>query len=214
MQKILFAFSLLAALLVLSACQTVTPEQCAAGDWEALGRADAAAGHDISRFEKIVKDCGRQGVTPDAALYQKGWNKGVQLYCTPLNGFNLGRQGKSLSNICPPQVASDFQWSHSLGRQIWTAEDRVRRLERDISSKESAVSRLRSDVDDISCSGKQGEDLRECRANRNDKRQELQDARFDLQDMKWRLRDRQREYDEIVRSVSAEAARNIPGFGG
>jgi len=207
-------FMVLGAVLLLAGCETVSQEQCVAGDWEALGRADAASGHDISRFEQIAKDCGRHGVTPDAAIYQKGWNQGVQIYCTPLNGFNLGRQGKSLSNICPPQVATDFQWSHSLGRQIWTAEDRVRTLERDISSKENSVSRLRSEVEDISCAGKQGEALRECRSKRNDKRQELQDARFDLQDMKWRLRERQREYDDTLRSVTAEASRSSPGFGG
>ncbi|QDG75097.1 DUF2799 domain-containing protein [Labrenzia sp. PHM005] len=214
MKKCFWILGALGALLLLAGCETVSQEQCVAGDWEALGQADAANGHDLSRFEKIVKDCGRHGVTPDAALYRNGWNQGVLIYCTPQNGFSLGRQGKRLNNICPVQLAAAFESSHALGRRIWTAEDRVRDLETLLSSKERQITRLRSELDDFSCGGKSGEDLQNCRNDRNDKRQDLQNARFEEQDLKWRLRDRQREYEETLEAVNAQAAAVIPGYGG
>jgi hypothetical protein len=214
MNKLFGILAVMGALVMLAGCETVSEEQCVVGDWQALGQADAASGHDPSRFEKVVKDCGRYGITPDAAAYQAGWNQGVLLYCTPQNGFSLGRQGKSLSRICPPHLAAAFESSHSLGRRIWTAEDRVRDLESEISSKERDISRFRTDLDKIRCEVVTSDVLKECRIKRLNKREELQDAREELQDLRWRLRDLQREYDETVASVNAQAAATIPGFGG
>lgn len=102
MKILLAAGASIAALLLLSGCETVSREQCVAGDWSGLGRADGAQGHPGSRIEDIAKDCGRHGISPDVAAYMSGWNEGVRLYCTPMNGFDTGRQGKALSSVCRP----------------------------------------------------------------------------------------------------------------
>lgn len=91
MKFCLSLFVAVLALLAIAACSTVSKEQCVASDWVALGKADAATGHPLSRFENIAKDCGKHGITADPQAYQNGWNQGVQIYCEPQNGFNQGR---------------------------------------------------------------------------------------------------------------------------
>lgn len=213
MKLILGGIAALLAALLLAGCETVSKEQCVAGDWVALGKADGANGYQTSRFDDIVKDCGRHGITPDAAQYMSGWNQGVQIYCTPMNGYNTGRQGKSASPVCPPQMAGSFEYAHSLGKRIWQARSKVEEQERRVRDIDNRMSRLRLDVSSLSCSGKNGDELRACRDDLERRRQNLQDARFDLQDARWRLMEAQRSYDETERAVSAEAARTIPGYG-
>ncbi|MBD8891552.1 DUF2799 domain-containing protein [Labrenzia suaedae] len=213
MKLIMGGIAALFAVLLLAGCETVSKEQCAAGDWVALGKADGANGYQASRLADIVKDCGRYGVTPDTDQYMSGWNQGVQIYCTPMNGYNAGRQGKSASPVCPPQMAGSFEYAHSLGKRIWQARSKVEEQERRVRDIDNRMSRLRLDVGSLSCSGKNGDELRACREDVHRRRQDLQDARFDLQDARWRLMEAQRFYDETERTVSAEAARTIPGYG-
>lgn len=213
MKVFLGGIAALFAVLLLAGCETVSKEQCVAGDWVALGKADGANGYPTSRLSDIVKDCGRYGVTPDTDQYMSGWNQGVQIYCTPMNGYNVGRQGKSASPVCPPQMASSFEYAHSLGSRIWQARSKVEDQQRRVRDLDNRISRLNSDVSGLSCSGKDGDELKACRDNVHRRRQDLQDARFDLQDARWRLSEAQRFYDETERTVSAEAARTIPGYG-
>ena len=203
-----------AALLLLAGCETVSKEQCVAGDWSGLGRADGAQGHPSSRIEDIAKDCGRHGITPEVQAYMSGWHEGVRLYCTPLNGFNTGRQGKSLSSVCPPQLAGTFAQTHALGRRIWTAEDRMRQVERRVSSEEDRMNDARRDLDRLDCRGLKGEDRDACRHKRRRLRDQAEDARYALQDARFELNERRRDYEFTLDRATAEAERIIPGYRG
>ncbi|WP_417773971.1 DUF2799 domain-containing protein [Stappia sp.] len=205
---------LIVGLLALAGCETVSKEQCVAGDWSELGKADGAQGHLTKRFEDVVKDCGRYGITPDADAYMAGWHQGVRLYCTPQNGFSLGRQGKELSPVCPAQTAALFRQSHDLGRRIWKAEDRLRDTERRISSAESRLRETRTKLDGLNCRDVERDQREACRDRRETLRQRMDDARFELQDARFELNDRRRAYDMAVSSVNAEASRVIPGYRG
>lgn len=204
--------ALLTGLLLLAGCETVSKEQCIAGDWTGLGRADGAQGHPTSRIEDIAKDCGRHGITPDVPAYMAGWTEGVRLYCTPQNGFTVGRQGKDAAPVCPPQLAAGFARTHELGRRIWLAEDRLREVERRITTAELRLSLARADLDRLDCRALTGDDRERCRARRDALRDQADDARFALQDARFELNDRRRDYEITVDSVNAEASELIPGF--
>jgi hypothetical protein len=212
MKPWIYVVSVVLGAFLLAGCETVSKEQCVAGDWSELGRADAAQGHPSSRFEDVAKDCGRHGITPDPQAYLAGWNSGVLLYCTPMNGFRLGRQNRPLSPICPPHLAGEVEDAHRLGTRIWAARDRVERLERRIADRDRQIDRLRSDLDRLDCRSLKGDERAGCRDRRNDLRQKVQDARFDLQDARFELNDRRRDYELTLARVDREAARTIPGY--
>jgi hypothetical protein len=212
MKAPVFAAIVVASAALLSGCETVSREQCVAGDWVALGRADAAQGHPSSRFEDVAKDCGRHGITPDPQAYMTGWQDGVRLYCTPMNGFTLGRQNRALSPICPPALAGATEAGHRLGRRIWVARDRVARLERTLDDRRREIDRLRSELDRLDCRDRKGDDRAACRDRREELRRRMQDARFELQDARFDFNDRRLDYERVLAEVDAEAWRTIPGY--
>lgn len=212
MRHCLTALLMVLAAALLAGCETVSKEQCVAGDWSEIGRAHAAQGYPSSRFDDVIKDCGRHGITPDPQAYMSGWDQGVQLYCTPLNGFNLGRQNTSLSPICPPNLVAEAERAHRLGKRIWTTRDKVTQLERRIDNRQSEIDRLRSELDRIDCREKKGDERIACRDRQNDLRQKVQDARFEIQDARFELNDRRRDYELTVAQVDEEARRTIPGY--
>ena len=212
MKQCLAAVFLILAAGLLAGCETVSKEQCVAGDWSEIGRAHAAQGYPSSRFEDVAKDCGRHGITPDPQAYMSGWDKGVQLYCTPLNGFNLGRQNTSLSPICPPNLAGEAERAHRLGKRIWTTRDKVTQLERRIDDRQREIDRLRSELDRLDCRDKTGDERIACRDRQNDLRQRVQDSRFEMQDARFELNDRRRDYELTLAQVDEEARRTIPGY--
>lgn len=212
MKYVLHAALLLLGAGLLAGCETVSKEQCLAGDWSEIGRAHAAQGFPSSRFEDVTKDCGRHGITPDPQAYMSGWSEGVLLYCTPLNGFNLGQQNTSLSPICPPNLAGEAERAHRLGQRLWSSRDRVTQLERRIDERQREIDRLNADIGRVNCGDKKGDELTACRNRLNDLRQKVQDARFQMQDARFDLNDRRRDYEATRWQVEEEARRTIPGY--
>ncbi|NBN65609.1 DUF2799 domain-containing protein [Microvirga tunisiensis] len=199
--------------LALAGCETVSKEQCQAGDWVALGRADGSVGHPAARIENIMKDCGRHGITPDPQAYYAGWQEGVQIYCTPMNGYNLGRNGTTKSNICPPALVGPFDYAYQLGFRLWSARNEVQQLEGRVRSLESQIDRDRFTLNTTDCNGVRPEDRDNCRNTRERTRDRIEDARFEIQDLRWRIMQKQQELQATEIAVNAEAARVIPGYG-
>ncbi|WP_122522506.1 DUF2799 domain-containing protein [Pannonibacter phragmitetus] len=200
--------------LLLGGCDTVSKEQCQAGDWRALGRADAASGHAANRISKVAEDCGQYGISPDPAAYQSGWQEGVQIYCTPLNGFNIGRQGDSKSDICPPALAGQFEYAYQLGNRIYSARREVENVESRLRYLESSTDSARFDLSRLDCGSGSPDERNACRQKADRLRDRISDGRFEIQDLRFRLMQRQGEYAATEAAVNAEARRLISGYGG
>ncbi|MCV0425659.1 MAG: DUF2799 domain-containing protein [Roseibium sp.] len=199
----------LAALAVasLGGCAAVTKEQCVAGDWADLGNAHASVGKPADHLDEVVKSCGKHGITPDTRAYLSGWNQGLQNYCTPLNGFTLGKQNKQRSSICPPQMANGFNQAYQLGNVIWKANDRVSQAESKILSLENTVDALNDKLHDTKCKDKKKDDLKDCRRKRRRLRDDLSDAEYDLDAARYDLDDVRAEAEFVSASINVEAAR-------
>ena len=125
MHRILVPVVLVATALACSRDASVSESQCVAGDWETIGYRDGALGYRSSRLLAHQDACLPHGVTPDREAYQLGWRQGIEEFCDPTNGFELGQSGDGHDNVCPAQQRDVFLAAYDRGRTLFVARDRV-----------------------------------------------------------------------------------------
>lgn len=124
---------LLLAPALLSGCASLSTDECRQGDWYGIGRHDGAAGYPASQFEHHRKACAEIGVLPQWSPYAAGRDEGLTTYCTPFNGYAVGRRGEAYRYVCPKTLEDDFLSRHRVGLEIYRASQEVRRLEGQIA---------------------------------------------------------------------------------
>lgn len=118
--------------LVLTACASLREltgyylmdqPQCANANWFSVGYADGESG-DASRYHRYAESCLRFQITPDKAAYHQGFAEGydafVEQYCTPDNGFQLGKKGNTYQDICPGASYDAFIDAYEEGLHQYT----------------------------------------------------------------------------------------------
>lgn len=132
---------LLLPLLTLLACASISEEQCRAGDWGAIGQRDGQAGRNVDYINSHFKACAEVGVTPNKSQWLAGRAQGLPQYCTPENAYDLGRDGRSLNNVCPASqarlLARANAWGqecYDIGQNIDELRDEIRHLEKLLAS--------------------------------------------------------------------------------
>ncbi len=111
--------------LALSACTTLSREECSSGDWRKIGVQDGNDGRPAERFDRHVKACGRAGTAPDREQYLAGRQKGLATYCTSVRGYREGALGQKYYNVCPAQAEGQFQTGFRLGGRIYQLERQI-----------------------------------------------------------------------------------------
>lgn len=140
--KIYLVTGLLGIGVALTACQTLSKEECVAADWAVIGETDGAAGHSPQeRFARHVKACTKAGITPNQTAWNQGYQSGLIRYCTPGNGLRVGEAGSSYANVCPLDKSAGFLSGYNLGK-------RAHGIRSDIESRKSAISRRQSESAD------------------------------------------------------------------
>lgn len=142
MPRTLLATTFLAVTAALSGCASLSESQCLAGDWQTIGYRDGTNGLGPSELLEHQNACVKHGVTPDREAYLAGWNRGVLQYCQPRNGFALGERGASFPALCPDAVAETFEAAYHDGRRLYLARAEIRRLEREIRTREHRLEHL------------------------------------------------------------------------
>lgn len=130
-------------LVALSACSTMSEKECLSADWYKIGYEDGKTGQQADRLERIAQDCGKVKVVPDQSQYLSGRIDGLRQYCTPENGFSLGKAGHSFNNVCSLQSVSAFEASYYAGKRIHEARERVEQLESERSRLKNALSKAK-----------------------------------------------------------------------
>ena len=123
--------ALVAVLLLLGACASLSKEQCVAGDWAAIGRADGAEGRGFERLEAHRRACARAGVEPDAVAWDRGRQQGLRLYCTPAKAYQVGRSGRSIAPGCVQAELADMSPAFEKGRAYFRVAQDIDRIESD-----------------------------------------------------------------------------------
>lgn len=112
-------------LLLLTACSTVeSPKNtfaCSELDWYEIGRSDGVQGHDSMAYKGKQENC--SGFSNlDHEKYVNGWYSGVDLFCTPQQGFAYGRSGKKYLDICPSSKETAFLEAYRKGLKVYLYE--------------------------------------------------------------------------------------------
>lgn len=124
----------IALTVLLAACQSGTKQaSCMESDWFELGRREGAAGKTI-KPEEISRYCKKAFDTNAQNLYSLGYNNGLTEFCSPANGYNMGRTGTKLPDVCPRPIDEPFKAAHSRGLKARELEAANRRIDRQISS--------------------------------------------------------------------------------
>ncbi|WP_373974977.1 DUF2799 domain-containing protein [Chitinibacter sp. SCUT-21] len=126
--------SLLVASVVLSGCAAMSESECKLGDWYGAGLRDGQQG-EASQIAEYAKACSEYGVTAGLVSYQRGHEQGLLSYCTPENGYRVGRAGGNYGNVCAPHLQAGFLREYQRGYDFY-------RIERDIREQESRLERL------------------------------------------------------------------------
>ena len=130
--RILF---LIAALAALSACATLSEEECRAGNWTDIGLRDGADGREPDHLSRHAKACADYGIAPDAALWEEGRQAGIPLYCRPERAWREGADGRRLTSVCIGPDLPGLQRAnqrgltyHRIGQDIDEAERQISRI--------------------------------------------------------------------------------------
>lgn len=139
---------LLITLLVLSACASISKEECLAADWYSLGVEDGSKGYPMSRIGVYRKDCAEVGVAPDADQYAQGRDRGLESYCTYERGYAEGKRGARNQAVCPPgNLEAEFTQGYNDGHYVYEVNQNIRKLERDLAAVNKEVDDIRRDMD-------------------------------------------------------------------
>jgi hypothetical protein len=122
-------YSLTVAVLVLLAgCESMSKQECQVADWQRVGYNDGASGESERRLAAYTEDCGEAGVKPDAQAYRRGWDSGIQRFCTAANGWREGVQGHSGKHaVCQAQPGyGAFTRYMDAGLQVYRTQEQMR----------------------------------------------------------------------------------------
>jgi hypothetical protein len=137
---------ILAILLAVSGCATLSESQCVASDWKTVGYRDGLAGTQSSQLLRHQNACVKHGVVPDREEYLAGWEDGVRQYCLPENGFSAGEHGKTYQNVCPPELQPSFHAAYQEGRQLYLATSEINDMNRQIARKEGRLKQIAEEI--------------------------------------------------------------------
>ncbi|MCB0342269.1 MAG: DUF2799 domain-containing protein [Pseudobdellovibrionaceae bacterium] len=140
LKSIVFSVLLTGFGFMVSSCSSISKEECQVGDWTGIGHRDGSQGREQKRFYSYVEDCGEHGVTPNHDQYKQGYEEGLKVFCTPDNGWSVGRSGRSYNNICPPHLAKEFMSQYRKGQKVHQLEVKIRNLQQDINATDNEIS--------------------------------------------------------------------------
>lgn len=136
----------LAAVLLMSGCATMSSEECLATDWTAVGFEDGARGYTTERFSKHRQACAKHGITADFAAYQAGRDQGLVEYCQPGRGFNVGVNGGRYYGVCHVNLEQDFLDAYNAGYHLFTLRSNVSRANANIEARERELVRIEDKI--------------------------------------------------------------------
>lgn len=127
--------------LVISACTSLSQDECRKGNWFEIGQIDGTKGRVLSAFKDQVKACNSYSSKPDIRLYKDGRTFGLARYCTSSSGFKAGRFSRTYQNVCPSESQGEFIKGYRLGTQLDQAESKLSDVTRNIAEIETGLAK-------------------------------------------------------------------------
>lgn len=132
-------FVLLSTLSLLTACATLTEQQCHSVDWWQLGHADALAGADPGHVIRHFEACQRFGIVPDQHEWLDGYGHALPLFCIGRHGYHHGSRNGDYHGQCPPELEPEFLAGLHLGLELHELDLRIAEQDREIERLRRAM---------------------------------------------------------------------------
>lgn len=134
--------------LLASGCASMSGDECATSDWHAIGFEDGARGYTADRLGNHRKACAKHGVTPDFRAYQAGRDEGLNEFCQPSRGYNLGVNGGKYNGVCPSVSEPAFVDAYNTGYHLYNLRANVNTANHQINAKKREMERLEDEIRD------------------------------------------------------------------
>ncbi len=168
-----------------SACSTISEEECLAGNWEAIGFKDGASGRSPERLADYSKACTKYGASVDHKAWLKAYEQGLPRYCTYGNGYELGRSGSGYNQVCSGELAEGFAQGFQEGRVVYQMQRRYEQLLGRYNQVESYIYDVERRLSGSNLSNDE----------RNRLRRKLRRLRSELRSLEWEIRDFRHRYN-------------------
>lgn len=145
--KTFLRLSVIASLLLVSACATLDKDECLNANWELIGYEDGSKGYDATRIGEHRKACAKHGVTPDLDQYTKGRERGLKVYCTPQNGYQVGQRSAVYRDVCPANKRAEFKKAFEYGSRIRAQRLEIHRYEHEIGESRQLINEMQEELD-------------------------------------------------------------------
>ena len=114
--------------LACAGCASLSETECRSANWKEIGYADGSKGARAKRADEHASACAQHGLSMDREAWAHGYERGLELYCTPENALQLGLHGGDYSGACPPVSELGFTSHWRAGRVVWEQRQRVAQL--------------------------------------------------------------------------------------
>ncbi len=104
-------------------------EECQTTHWKDLGYQQGQVGENPDIINDYAKDCSEGGIAVDKEAWSQGYERGLIQYCSPRNGYQEGRNGRSYYGVCDNE---QFNKNYELGRQAYQKENRLKDIQSEI----------------------------------------------------------------------------------
>ena len=137
---------IIAALLLMAGCATLSKDECLNADWQIIGFEDASAGYAMDRIGQHRKACASVMVVPDMARYEEGHRKGARQYCTRERGYSEGLNGKSYNGICPLDLVDTFMQAYRDGQERYQFQKHLSDMAATMVSIKHRIEEIDADI--------------------------------------------------------------------
>jgi len=141
--------ALVAAAYALVGCAGMSEQACLVSDWRTVGFEDGTYGRPVGTIGNYRQACSKHGVTPDLERYRAGHAEGVQVYCRPTQGFDVGRRGGVYQGVCPANLEGEFVVAYNSGRRLYELESTLQRIDSQIASNYRTQENIKQELTGI-----------------------------------------------------------------
>lgn len=134
---------LLMVFCLLSACATMSLDECKSASWYDIGYSDAIKGKQIL-LSGHGEACAELNIKPDNERYMAGYETGSQEFCTYDNGLRFGKKGKNANNICvASNLGKEFFAGYDKGKKVYELGEEVKGKEAELAKIDKQLKKIR-----------------------------------------------------------------------
>ena len=131
---------------LIQGCASIGRDECEVADWRTVGFEDGAQGAPPDAIARYRRACAEHDIVPDLDAYMQGRSEGLQSYCAPGNGFNVGSQGATYAGVCPPEMEAAFLDAYSSGHRLYELESAAYEAQGRVDYAHAELEQLRRDL--------------------------------------------------------------------